>query len=97
MHQPEVIDPDYESREDPEYEALQETVSRGIKAAIQKRLDQERAQGPAVVYDIPKALYEKARKHQDQLTDAERQLLLSHGDLVGKVLAQPLVLNVISS
>jgi hypothetical protein len=59
MHQPEVTDPDYESREDPEYEALQETVSRGIKVAIQKRLDQERAQGPAIAYDILKALSEK--------------------------------------
>jgi hypothetical protein len=93
MHQPEEIDPDYEPREDPEYEALQETVSRGIKAARQKRLGQERAQKPAIAYDIPKALYGKARKHQDQLTDAERQLLLSRGDLVGKALAQPSTLT----
>jgi len=65
MHQPEEIDPDYEPREDPEYEALQDTVSRGIKAARQKRLGQERAQKPAIAYDISKALYGKARKHQD--------------------------------
>jgi hypothetical protein len=64
MHQPEVIDPDYESREDLEYEARQEILSIGIKAAIQKRLDKQRPQGPAIVYDIPRRLHEKARKYQ---------------------------------
>lgn len=39
--------------------------------------------------NIPDDLYKKAAVHQDQLTDEERQLLLSRGDLVGKVLGDP--------
>lgn len=39
--------------------------------------------------NVPDDLYEKAEAHQDQLTDQERQLLLSRGDLVGKVLGNP--------
>lgn len=42
-----------------------------------------------VAYEIPESLYEKAAKHQAQLTDSERTLLLSRGDLVGRALAQP--------
>jgi hypothetical protein len=38
---------------------------------------------------IQQELYTKAQYHQDQLTQEERQLLLSHGDNIGKVLAQP--------
>ncbi|KAI9162794.1 hypothetical protein HJFPF1_04386 [Paramyrothecium foliicola] len=40
-------------------------------------------------YDIPKALYQKAQDHQDQLSHDERQLLLNRGDVIGKALAQP--------
>ncbi|KAK3301715.1 uncharacterized protein B0T15DRAFT_514968 [Chaetomium strumarium] len=43
-----------------------------------------------VAYDrLPTSLYDKARDHQDQLTDEERQLLLSRGDVLGKALAYP--------
>src|SRR5262245_45933711 len=45
--------------------------------------------GPLVAYQIPQDLYEKAWKHQDQLTEEERHLFLSRGDLVGRALAQP--------
>ncbi|KAH6857102.1 hypothetical protein B0I37DRAFT_412971 [Chaetomium sp. MPI-CAGE-AT-0009] len=40
-------------------------------------------------FDIPGALYDKARDHQDQLTEAERQRFLSHGDVVAKALGSP--------
>jgi hypothetical protein len=40
-------------------------------------------------FDIPRALYDKARDHQDQLTDAERQRFLSRGDVVAKALGSP--------
>ena len=36
---------------------------------------------------IPEDLYDKAEDHQDQLTEEERQLLLSRGDVIGKALA----------
>ncbi|KAK3897292.1 hypothetical protein C8A05DRAFT_39163 [Staphylotrichum tortipilum] len=39
--------------------------------------------------DIPQSVYDKARDHNDQLTETERQLLLSRGDLVGLALAYP--------
>ncbi|GAO19881.1 uncharacterized protein UV8b_06037 [Ustilaginoidea virens] len=54
-----------------------------INRAIAKRTQQPLYPG------IPESLYDKARDHQDQLTDEERCLLLSRGDLVGKVLAYP--------
>ncbi|KAK3291665.1 uncharacterized protein B0H64DRAFT_409699 [Chaetomium fimeti] len=38
---------------------------------------------------IPIALYDKARDHQDQLTEPERQLFLSRGDIVAKALGSP--------
>ncbi|KAK0613987.1 hypothetical protein B0T14DRAFT_569976 [Immersiella caudata] len=38
---------------------------------------------------IPRELYDKAQNCQDQLTDNERQLLLSRGDAVGRALGQP--------
>ncbi|KAH8799711.1 hypothetical protein F5884DRAFT_863321 [Xylogone sp. PMI_703] len=44
---------------------------------------------PAIAFEIPQTIYDKARDHQEQLTDAERQLLLSRGDLIGKALAYP--------
>ncbi|KAL2141761.1 hypothetical protein VTI28DRAFT_2017 [Corynascus sepedonium] len=40
-------------------------------------------------FDIPRALYDKARDHQDQLTEAERQRFLSRGDVVAKALDSP--------
>lgn len=48
---------------------------------------QQPHRGPA--YSIPQELYEKACRHNEQLTDAERDLLLSRGDVVGEALARP--------
>lgn len=38
---------------------------------------------------IPDALYVKAKEHQDQLTEEERNLLISRSDLIGKALGRP--------
>ncbi|KIN05327.1 hypothetical protein OIDMADRAFT_51138 [Oidiodendron maius Zn] len=58
---------------------------------FQREAEMRRRQfrGPTVAYDIPASLYKKAQTQQDQLTDDERALLLSRGDVVGKALAQP--------
>ncbi len=45
--------------------------------------------GPEKAYEIPGELYEKAEKDNDKLTEEERALLLSRGDVVGKALAHP--------
>jgi hypothetical protein len=45
--------------------------------------------GPEKAYEIPGELYEKAEKDNDKLTEEERALLLSRGDVVGKALACP--------
>ena len=42
-----------------------------------------------IVDRIPQTLYEKAWRHQSDLTDSERTLLLSRGDLIGQILANP--------
>lgn len=66
-----------------------------IDARMRAELDAraERNRGPAIAYEIPGALYDKAEKHQDQLTNAERDLLLSRGDIYGKALAHPELLS----
>ncbi|KAK7906538.1 hypothetical protein PG985_016275 [Apiospora marii] len=48
-----------------------------------------RPYGPREAFDIPKALYEKAGRNNPDLSDDERALLLSRGDLVGRALAHP--------
>ncbi|KAK4149026.1 hypothetical protein C8A00DRAFT_38391 [Chaetomidium leptoderma] len=58
---------------------------RRAEAAFHASLRQQ----PPTSGAIPQALYEKARDSQDQLTQQERHLLLSRGDLVGKALASP--------
>lgn len=59
--------------------ALLATINRSI-AQRQQQLE---------VPGIPDTLYVKAQDHQDQLTDEERRLLLSRGDMIGRVLASP--------
>ena len=54
----------------------------------EKRAVAER-NAPFAFPHIPQSLYKKAAEQQDELTDVERQLLLSRGDVVGKALAQP--------
>lgn len=48
-----------------------------------------RPRSPEQAYEIPIAFYMKAETTNDQLTDEERALLLSRGDVVGKALAHP--------
>jgi hypothetical protein len=55
----------------------------------QARERQRQFRGPDKAYEISKELYEKAEKTNDQLTEEERALLLSRGDVVGKTLAHP--------
>lgn len=57
--------------------------------AARNRAQREIDRGPSVAYEIPPALYDKAEAQQDQLTEAERELLLSRGDVYGKALARP--------
>ena len=57
--------------------------------ARQTRERQQQFRGPDKAYEIPKELYQKAEKTNDQLTEEERALLLSRGDVVGKALAHP--------
>lgn len=58
-----------------------------LHATIERSIRQRHAQ---IDHDtIPHALYVKAQNQQDQLTQEERRLLLSRGDVVGKALADP--------
>ncbi|KAG7294513.1 hypothetical protein NEMBOFW57_004588 [Staphylotrichum longicolle] len=59
-----------------------------FEASIERSLQRQREQEPGSG-SIPKELYVKARDHQDQLTQEERQLLLTRGDVAGKALACP--------
>ncbi|KAK1995812.1 hypothetical protein LX36DRAFT_659222 [Colletotrichum falcatum] len=59
-----------------------------LHATIERSIWQRNAQ-PVHGDAIPRALYIKAQTQQDQLTDQERQLLSSRGDVVGKALARP--------
>ena len=62
---------------------------RAVERQIQKRHAEARSKIPAVVFEIPESLYLKAATMHDKLTDAERALLRSRGDLVGRALADP--------
>jgi hypothetical protein len=59
-----------------------------FEASIERSLQRQREQQPGYGR-IPEELYVKARDHQDQLTQEERQLLLTRGDVAGKALAYP--------
>jgi len=52
------------------------------------------ARGPAIMYEIPEELNEKAKNNNADLTDGERALLLSRGDVIGKALANPTLLTI---
>ncbi len=66
---------------------VEDSIVRAMEWEIAKRDKQFR--GPEKAYEIPAELYQKAEKHNAHLTDAERALLLSRGDVVGKALAHP--------
>lgn len=81
---------------DPNTEEGARKIRKGeaaLAASISRSTEEQRKQcevrGPDKAYEIPKSLYEKAEKQNDQLTDDERALLLSRGDVVGKALANP--------
>ena len=93
-------DVDYSDEEWPDNDVDPETAEGAAKirrseaalaASFQREAEMRRRQfrGPTVAYDIPASLYKKAQTQQDQLTDDERALLLSRGDVVGRALAQP--------
>ena len=75
--------------DDDEIRASQDEYSARVEEHVRKKLEEARQQAPPQAFEIPQALYEKARDHQDQLTDDERNLLLSRGDVVGRALARP--------
>ncbi|KAJ9155521.1 hypothetical protein NKR23_g1951 [Pleurostoma richardsiae] len=54
-----------------------------------KRQKQKGLRVNAMAYSIPKELYDKAWKQQDQLTAGERSLLLSRRDLISNALGAP--------
>ena len=93
-------DVDYSDEEWPDNDVDPETAEGAAKirrseaalaASFQREAEMRRQKfrGPAVAYDIPASLYKKAQTQKDQLTDDERALLLSRGDVVGRALAQP--------
>ncbi|CZR62574.1 uncharacterized protein PAC_12471 [Phialocephala subalpina] len=65
----------------------QDAIHAGFRAQIEARRQQRF--GPPITVKIPQGLYTKAQDHQDELTQEERELLLSRGDVIGKALAQP--------
>lgn len=80
---------------DPDTEEFAEAVRRSeaaMHATITRQIQQRKLQRKlqSAHHDgIPLTLYIKAKDHQDQLTQEERHLLLSRGDIVGKALAHP--------
>ncbi|KAM0281211.1 hypothetical protein ACHAQH_003642 [Verticillium albo-atrum] len=85
------IDIDSDTSEYAENMARSEAASHAI---MERRLQQQRDESSAAeqndpVNAIPEAIYDKARDYQDQLTQEERNLLLSCDNLVCKALALP--------
>ena len=64
-------------------------VGRGIDRQVERMEAARRSRIPAVAFEIPESLYEKAQTQNDQLTEAERALFRSRGDLIGRALADP--------
>lgn len=98
MADPRFKHPDFGKREedwpdldidsgDEDYEAKRELADAAFDAAIERSIAQRRHR-PEFAH-VPHELYAKAEEHQDQLTQDERALLASRGDLVGKVLGYP--------
>ena len=69
------------------YAGVEAQVREQQEAALQARLRQ--IPNANIAQSIPNELYQKAHKHQADLTDGERALLMSRGDLVGRALADP--------
>ncbi|KAE9566888.1 hypothetical protein CGCF415_v008856 [Colletotrichum fructicola] len=80
-----AVDGDLDSEEGAE---AMRRADAALHATIERSIRQRNAQS-AHGDAIPKSLYIKAKNQQDRLTNEERQLLLSRGDVVGKALARP--------
>ncbi len=77
-----------DSREENDEEHIDgNALEASIKANIEKC--NRNLFGPLPTVTIPPQLYKKAQDQQDQLTQEERALFLSRGDLIGKALAKP--------
>ncbi|KAH9232411.1 hypothetical protein K456DRAFT_54166 [Colletotrichum gloeosporioides 23] len=79
------VDGDLDSEEGAE---AMRRADAALHATIERSIRQRNAQS-AHGGAFPKSLYIKAQNQQDRLTNEERQLLLSRGDVVGKALARP--------
>ncbi len=94
-----ATEPDFGTREedwpdidvDSDTEEGAEAVRRAEAAFIASLEPSHRQHQQLAASDdaIQETLYEKAQDRQNQLTDAERRLLLSRGDVIGKALADP--------
>ncbi|KAL2170373.1 hypothetical protein VTG60DRAFT_4959 [Thermothelomyces hinnuleus] len=100
MAEPHNDDPNFGNREedwpDPDVDSSTEegaeTTRRSetaLYASMDRDIQKRRRAMQAAQGDIPQSLYDEARDYQDQLTEEERQLLLSRGDVLGKALAYP--------
>ncbi|KAF6806220.1 hypothetical protein CPLU01_15921 [Colletotrichum plurivorum] len=100
MAQTHPTDPDLGTREedwpDPDVDSDAESGADAIRrseaamhATIDRSLRRRRCPPHAARDAIPQSLYVKAELRQDELTEGERALLLSRGDVVGKALARP--------
>ncbi|KAI9154793.1 putative het domain-containing protein [Paramyrothecium foliicola] len=83
-------DPDVDSGTEEGAEAIRRGDA-AYAACMERMIEERRAERARQIpdYGIPKALYLKAQDEHDQLTDEERALLLSRGDIIGKALAYP--------
>lgn len=100
MAQPRTTDPNLGTREedwpDPDVDSDTESGADATRrseaamlATINRSIRQRRCPRHAAGDAIPQSLYVKAELRQDDLTEDERALLLSRGDVVGKALARP--------
>lgn len=81
-----IRSPYYES---PPGDSQLNILSEEVQSAnIHESIARENGQVPAFSH-IPGSLYLKAAKHHEDLTEDERRLLNSRGDLVGKALSYP--------
>lgn len=82
-------DPDVDSSTEEEGAEVTRRSEAALIASMDREARNRRRAIQAAYGNIPASLYDKARDHQDRLTDAERQRLLSRGDVLGKALAHP--------
>jgi hypothetical protein len=79
-----------EDRSNPDMHSGTEKGVEATHAAAEHPVQQlQQQQQPPAWRGIPEGLYDKAYDDPDQLSQEERQILLSRGDVVGKALASP--------